>query len=101
MYGIRCEVASADNVGVDGKSHGKFIKLQTPSDGWELFAAWVSRSSYYGVKTKNLQTVGQYVHAMEWGINGGPRFCGSVNAHCTGYADSVLKYYRKIKPLNG
>lgn len=100
MYGIRCEVASADNVGVDGKSHGKFIKLETPSDGWELFAAWVSRNSFYGVKTKNLQTVGQYVHAMEWGINGGPRFCGSVNAHCTGYADSVLNYYRKIKPLN-
>ena len=96
QYGIKCTVVGADNIGVDGKSHGKFIKINTSAEAWELFAAWVSKSSYYGVSTKNLKTVEEYVNAMEWGINGGPRFCGSINAHCTGYADSVMNFYVRI-----
>lgn len=94
--GVDVEIVSNENIGVDGKSHGRFFKFKTAKDGWTCFARWVNNSSYYGVKTKKLKTVAEYVHAMEWGDENHNSFCGSAAAHCTGYAAGIMEHYNLI-----
>lgn len=102
VHGVPCESTSSDNIGGDGKSHGKFLKFATAELGIRAHCRWVNRSSFYGVKTKKLKTVNEYAVAMQYGVPTGgssPSFCGGPNYRCPNYAKNIIMYYNKIPHL--
>ena len=93
VHGIPCSTSNRQNISNETKtSHGRFLSFNSPSDGIRAMCRWVNKSSYYGVSTKNLKTVRDYVNAMQNGVNGNSAYC----YRCPNYASKILKHYENI-----
>jgi hypothetical protein len=102
VHGVPCVTTSADNIGGNKTSHGKFLKFESPEIGFKAHCRWVNRSSFYGVRTKNLRTVNQYAVAMQYGVPAGGAslsFCGGPNYRCPNYGKNIITHYKDIPHL--